>query len=290
LSAATPPARGAVVVTGASSGIGEACALHLDARGFRVFAGVRREEDAGRLRAQASERLSTLILDVTDQRAIDASAAAVDAAVGAAGLAGLVNNAGVAEPGVLEYLSLDRLRHQLEVNVVGQIAVTQAFLPALRRARGRVVNMGSISGRLAPPFIAPYAMSKHAIEAFSDALRLELRPWGIQVALIEPGSIVTPLWGKGLATADEVLAELPEEAHHRYDPYVGPARAAIDRIGRAGAPASAVAEAVARALEARRPKTRTLVGADARLQALLRAWVPDRLRDRLVALQLKLPR
>ncbi len=278
--------RGAVVITGASTGIGEACALHLDARGWRVFAGVRRDADGARLRASASERLVPLRIDVTDQGSLDAAAALVAGAVGQTGLAGLVNNAGVALPGPLEFLSRERLRDQFEVNVIGLVATTQAFMPSLRRARGRIVNMGSISGRLATPFVGPYAMTKHALEAYSDALRVELHPWKLHVALIEPGTIATPIWDKGMATADAVLAEIPEEAHRLYDAQMTPARETMYRLGRAGIPPERVADAVAHALESRRPKTRYVVGRDAKIEAMLRRWLPDRVLDFAVRRQL----
>ena len=172
--------QGAIVITGASTGIGAGCALRMDQRGYRVFAGVRREEDGERLRAMASDRLTPLMIDVTIQRSIDDAAAAVDAATGDHGLAGLVNNAGVAITGPVEYLSVDRYREQFEVNYFGQIAVTQAFLPAIRRAGGRIVTMGSIAGRASAPFLSPYAGTKHALEALTDSLRGELAPWGHQ--------------------------------------------------------------------------------------------------------------
>ena len=177
--------RTAVVITGASTGIGAASAVELARRGFCVFAGVRKDDDGGRLKDQ-SPQIVPLLLDVTDTRQIAAAAEHVGRAVGDAGLAGLVNNAGIVVAGPLEILPLDRLRLQLEVNVVGQIAVTQAFLPLLRKARGRIVNIGSFNGRIASPYLAPYAASKHALEAITNALRSELRAWRIRVSVIEP--------------------------------------------------------------------------------------------------------
>src|SRR6266568_4897165 len=162
---------GSVVVTGASTGIGEACALRLDRRGFRVFAGVRREVDGGALKQKASSRLTPILLDVTDASSIKSAAAAVVAALGEEGLSGLVNNAGIAIAGPLEFLPIDELRRQFEVNVIGQIAVTQAFLPLLRKGHGRIVNMGSIAGKSALPFTGPYCASKFALEALTDSLR-----------------------------------------------------------------------------------------------------------------------
>ena len=214
-------ARGAVVVTGASTGIGEACALQLDRMGFSVFAGVRREADGKALEQKASGRLTPVFIDVADEVSIASAVETVSAAVGDAGLAGLVNNAGIAVPAPIELVPLDALRRQLEVNVIGQVSVTQAFLPLVRKAQGRIVNMGSIAGRLAIPFLGPYCMSKFAMEALTDSLRVELRPWGIKVSLVEPGRISTPIWGKGIATGHELMKD-------RHNTLYGPLAAAIE--------------------------------------------------------------
>ncbi len=281
--------RKSVVITGASTGIGRACALRLDRMGWRVFAGVRNADHGAALRAEASSRLTPIIIDVTDGGSISAAAELVAAAVGDAGLAGLVNNAGISVPGPLEFVPIEDLREQLEVNVVGQVAVTQAFLPMLRQRTGRVVFMGSISGKMATPFLGPYAASKFAIEAIADALRMELRPWGIEVAVVEPGSIATPIWEKGQAQADALEARLSARAHELYDPAVAAVRKAAREAEQRGIPADHVARVVARALTVRKPKTRYVVGGDARLQALLAAIAPDRLRDRLVSRFMGLP-
>src|SRR3990172_8450526 len=183
-----------VVITGASTGIGEACALRLDKLGWRVFARVRKEADAERLKNEGSERLTPAFIDVTDEGSIMKAEETVRAVVGEAGLAGLGDNAGVGIHGPLEFLPIEDLRRQLEVNTIGQIAVTQAFLPLIRKGRGRIVNIGSIGGKMATPFLGPYAASKFAMEALTDSLRQELRPWDIHVAIVEPGSIATPIW------------------------------------------------------------------------------------------------
>jgi NAD(P)-dependent dehydrogenase (short-subunit alcohol dehydrogenase family) len=278
-SAAGTARKGAVVVTGASSGIGEACARHLDRIGFDVFAGVRREEDAAALRARASSRLRTVLLDVTDAGSIERSARTLLDATGDGGLAGLVNNAGVVVPGVLEFLDLDSLRRQLEINVVGQVAVTQAFAGALRRARGRVVNIGSIGGRVALPFIGPYSASKFALAALNDSLRLELQPWGIGVSLVEPGSVTSRIWEKSDAAADAVLGSLPREAIELYGGAIAAMRATSSKFERQGIPADRVARVVEHALTARRPRARYLVGPDARAQAFARWLLPTRWLD-----------
>lgn len=272
-----------VIITGASTGIGAACALYLDRLGWRVFAGVRKAVDGEVLQQQASKWLVPVLLDVTDPASIAAAVDTVAAIVGQEGLAGLVNNAGIALSGPLEFLPIAELRRQFEVNVIGQVAVTQAFLPLLRQGRGRVVNMGSISGRVAMPFLGPYAASKFALEALTDSLRVELRPWGIEVAIIEPGSIATPIWEKSLALADELIRHLPPRGHKLYGAALAAARERGIHAGLAGIPPDAVARVVAHALTAKRPKTRYLVGRGLWLALLFAKFIPDRLRDWLIA-------
>ena len=278
-----------IVITGASTGIGRACAMHFDQLGFSVLAGVRRDADGAALRSAASDRLTPLPIDVTDAGSIAAARAQVEAAAGGRGVHGLVNNAGVGVGGPLEFVPLDDLRRQLEVNVIGQVAVTQAFLPMLRQARGRIVYIGSIAGRMATPFIAPYAASKFALEAITDALRVELRPWGIGVAIVEPGSIATPIWEKAKDTTKQVSDDLPPEGHELYGAAVSSLREVMADFEKRAIPAERVAKAVAHALLSKRPKTRYLVGTDARIQAALAAVVPDRINDRLIARQMHLP-
>lgn len=266
----------AVLVTGASTGIGRASALHMAERGWDVWAAVRRLKDA-----PEHGRVRPLRIDVTDA----ASIAAAAAEVGETPLAGLVNNAGVAVAGPVEFLDLEELRRQFEVNLVGQVAVTQAFLPAIRRGTGRVVFIGSIGGRTHPPFASAYGASKAAVAAVADALRRELRPWGLQVSLIEPGTIATPIWEKGEPEAEALLRALPEEGRALYgETFARLARMAIG-MGRKGRPAEAVAKVVEHALTASRPKTRYLVG-DARIQAPLLGLLPDRVGDALIARQI----
>ena len=245
-----------VLVTGASSGIGAACAVRLRNRGWRVLAGVRR---AG----AAPDGCEELIVDVTDPPALELGE-----------LHGLVNNAGVAVAGPLEFLPPDELRRQLEVNVVGQLRMTQLCLPALRKARGRVVNMGSASGLNALPLLGAYAMSKFALEAMTDSLRVELEPWGIHVAIVEPGTIRTPIWTRE-------RPEPPQEALALYGARLDAFRRLAVKRGTSGAPPEAVADAVEHALTAEKPKTRYLVGRDAKLRARVEL-LPDRLRDRVL--------
>jgi NAD(P)-dependent dehydrogenase (short-subunit alcohol dehydrogenase family) len=270
---------GSVVVTGASTGIGEATATHLKSLGFEVLAGVRKDEDAERLRGQG---VTPVKLDVIEADSIAAAREEIEQATGGR-LFGLVNNAGIAVAAPLEYIPIDRLRHQLEVNLIGQVAVTQALLPLLRAAKGRIVNVSSIGGRIALPLASPYAASKFALEAVSDSLRRELRHLGVEVVVIEPGGIKTPIWKKGNAAADELLEQVPEEAEALYGDLVAAVRAETDKIEKErGLPPSAVAEVIGTALTAKKPKTRYLVGRDAKMRAAIAKRVPDRVMDSLI--------
>jgi NAD(P)-dependent dehydrogenase (short-subunit alcohol dehydrogenase family) len=271
-----------VLVTGSSTGIGRAAALRLDRDGWRVFAGVRREEDAESLRAEGSERLVPVMLDVTDAAQIAGAAEMIGERVGEAGLDGLVNNAGIAVLSPLETIPLEDFRRQIEVNLTGQVAVTQAMLPLVRRAGGRVVFVSSIGGRMALPFGAPYHAAKFGVEAVADCLRQELRPWKIDVAVIEPGSIDTPIWERGEQIADEVAARAPAAQEELYGQTIERFRAAVRRTAARGIAPEKVAKAVAHALTARRPRTRYVVGADARGQSLARRLLSDRAFDALV--------
>ena len=277
--------RGAVVITGSSTGIGRACALRLDRAGFRVFAGVRRAEDGESLRAAASPRLEPLIVDVVDEAGIAAAAERVGEAAGGR-LAGLVNNAGVVVPGAVEAVRLDDFRRQLEVNVVGQVAVTQAFLAMIRAARGRVVFMSSVGGRGGLPFLSAYNASKAAISAVGDSLRQEMRPFGVSVSIIEPGAIATPFWGKGEAQAPQIQAEMSDELQQLYRERLERVRALSAKTEARGRPPDTVAEAVEHALTASKPKTRYLVGIDAKIQGTAMNLLPDRAFDRVVEREL----
>ncbi len=284
---------GAVVVTGASTGIGRATALHLAELGFRVFAGVRREADAALLRESKLPGLEPLFLDVTDSAQIAAAAERVAAATGPAGIAGLVNNAGIGVAGMLEFMPLEDLRRQFEVNVVGLVAVTQAFLPLVRRRSpdpGRIVHVGSSSGYLSAPLVGAYSASKFAVEAIADSMRLELAPWRILVSLVEPGAIDTPIFDKTNAEADARLAALPDEARRLYQPTIDAIRSSVAKRVGAASPPETVARAIAHALLAARPRTRYRVGFDAKLQWALATLLPARARDWVLARYLGLPR
>jgi len=282
--------QGAVVITGASTGIGRATARYLAERGFRVFAGVRRDEDAEALRQERAGRLTPLRVDVTDRGSIESAAREVEAALGGEGLRGLVNNAGIGIGAPLEFIDLDELRRQLEVNVIGPIAVTQAFLALIRACHGRVVNVGSIGGRIAQPMLGPYNASKFALEALSDSLRMELAPWGIHVSLVEPGSIATAIWEKTDAYAERMIPTLGPRARELYGTAIGAVLDAARTLSKQAIAPEAVSKAIHHALTARRPRTRYLVGTDARVQAVLARFVPDRARDAVLLRFLRYPR
>jgi NAD(P)-dependent dehydrogenase (short-subunit alcohol dehydrogenase family) len=272
--------RGTVVVTGASTGIGEASARQLSRLGFDVVAGVRSEEAASRAREAGLEPVR---LDVTDAGSVAAAAAFVEARVGDRGLDGLVNNAGVAVSGPVELVPLDEWRRQLEVNLIGQVAVTQALLPALLRRRGRVVMVSSIGGRVAAPLFGPYSASKFGLEAVSDALRREVAELGVRVVIVEPGAIATPIWDKGITVGDEIVARGDPTARARYARLIDRIRAAAEANARDGLPPSAVAEVIGEAMTAEKPRTRYLVGREAKVRARLAQLLPDRALDALVA-------
>jgi NAD(P)-dependent dehydrogenase (short-subunit alcohol dehydrogenase family) len=270
-----------VLVTGASTGIGRATALLLSDRGFRVFAGVRRSEDATALVAEGAG-IVPIILDVTNEKHIAKAAQEIAAAVGTDGLSGLVNNAGIASAAPLEFVPIVDLRHQLEVNVVGQVAVTQAVLPLLRLARGRIVNVTSIGGLVAGQMLGPYNASKFALEAITHVLRQELAPWGIEVIAIEPGVIATPIWSTSSASADRMLEPVRDAVTELYGAQIESAQRMAVNATAKGLPPLEVAKVIERALTAERPRTRYAVGVDAKIGAALLARLPDRTRDRLL--------
>jgi NAD(P)-dependent dehydrogenase (short-subunit alcohol dehydrogenase family) len=273
----------AVLVTGASTGIGEATATLLAAHGFRVFAGVRKAEDFARWQLPSSGNVVPVTLDVTDEDSIRAARAEIEHELRGRGLYGLVNNAGVALGGPLECTSMSIVRRVFEVNVYGALTVTQAMLPLVRRERGRIVNMSSISGRVAFPFAGQYAASKFALRALSDSLRVELRRWGVEVVMIEPGQIATPIWKKGIADCEQSQADWSDEARAFYGPTM---TALLKHVsGVRGLPPERVAEAVLRALTARRPKTCYVVGRDSRMLRWI-GRLPPRWRDWLFARQI----
>jgi NAD(P)-dependent dehydrogenase (short-subunit alcohol dehydrogenase family) len=272
-----------VLITGASTGIGRATALRLDRAGRRVFAGVRRDEDAASLRDAGSERLTPLMLDVTDAVQIAAAAERIGAELGESGLDGLVNNAGIGLLGPLETLPIEDFRRAVEVNLIAQVAVTQALLPQVRAARGRIVFVSSVGGRMAMPFGSPYHAAKFGLEAVADCLRRELRPWGIGVVVIEPGSIATPIWDRAGRAAEEISARVPQAQEALYGTMLERFHAAVERTAGRGISPEKAAETIDRALTSPRPRTRYPVGSDARGQLLAARLLPDRLLDRVIA-------
>jgi NAD(P)-dependent dehydrogenase (short-subunit alcohol dehydrogenase family) len=273
------------VVTGASSGVGEATARALAARGFHVLAGVRRQEDADRL---AAERIEPVILDITEPGQVAATAERVAAAEEGRRLAALVNNAGIAVNAPVETIPMAEWRRQFEVNFFGQVAMTQALLPALLAARGRVVNVSSIGGRVAGPTYGAYSASKFALEAMSDALRREVGRFGVRVIVIEPGAVATPIWGKGIATAQELGATWSEEQRARYGDLAAAALEQAAAQDEDGIDPSEVGRVIADAIEDPKPRTRYLVGRDAKVLARIARVLPDRAVDRLIARNLGL--
>jgi NAD(P)-dependent dehydrogenase (short-subunit alcohol dehydrogenase family) len=276
----------AVVVTGAGKGIGHACVLRLAKGGYRVYAGVRKLEDGQRLRAESGVDVIPVVLDVTQPQIIKDAASFIKSDIAGMSLLGLVNNAGIAIAGPLEFLPIEELRRQLEVNVIGQVAVTQAFLPMLRASHGRIVNIGSIAGKSAMPMTGPYAASKFALEAITDSLRVELMAAGVDVIIIEPGVIATPIWETSLAAADKIMSGLPREAFKFYGRIIEAAKERARGATERGQPADVVARVVEEALTSNRPKTRYVIGRDAHVRKLFQL-LPDRWRDRLIARQLE---
>jgi NAD(P)-dependent dehydrogenase (short-subunit alcohol dehydrogenase family) len=286
MTASTSGVRGSVLLTGASTGIGRATARYLAERRLRVFAGVRRDEDAASLRAEGLAELVPIRLDVTRAEEIAAARAEIAsalAAMGEAGLAGVVNNAGLALPAVQEFIEVDDFRRQIEVNLIAVVAVNRAFFSLVRAARGRIVNIGSLGGYNAAPFLGPYAASKFALEGLTDSLRRELRPFGLEVALVEPGSIATPIWEKSLGYGEELKRKLPAEALPLYAPLLEKIENYARNAARRGIPAERVARAIHHALTAARPRTRYRVGLDANLMRVLTRVLPDRAMDAIVS-------
>jgi NAD(P)-dependent dehydrogenase (short-subunit alcohol dehydrogenase family) len=236
-----------------------------------------------------TERVFPFYLDVTDEKSIRDAADHIALQVGEIGLAGLINNAGIAVGCPLEVIPIEQLRRQFEVNVFGLIAVTQSLLPLLRRGQGRIINMGSIAGRATIPVMGPYSASKFALEALTDALRLELRQWGIHVSVIEPGAIATPIWEKSLKASTELRAIVPSADITRYAELMLRIKEAVGKAAERAIPPEAVVKAVVHALTAARPRTRYLVGTDAKIRAWMMKWLPDRLNDRLLSWILNLP-
>jgi NAD(P)-dependent dehydrogenase (short-subunit alcohol dehydrogenase family) len=280
-----------VVITGASSGLGRACALHLARAGFQVFAGVRRTEDGERLRGAATGRLTPVILDVTDEKSVREAVRAVGEDTGENGVWGLVNNAGIAVTAPLECVRPELLRRQLDTNVVGQLAVIQGFLPLLRAGGGRIVNVTSGLGNVAIPYLGAYAAAQFAKEALSDALRRELGPQRIPVSVVQPGAIMTPIWGKMSAEAGRTIEGAEEPVRELYqDTFLRFLETNEQQARNSRKTPDDVAGTVFRALLAKRPRTRYGVGSDATGGRILARLLPDRAIDRIFGSIVRAPR
>jgi len=275
------------LVTGSSTGIGRATTLHLARQGWTVLAGVRRSSDGDALVDEQAGDVRPIMLDVTEAAHLEALPGVLDEVCGGAGLHALVNNAGFALARPIEVVDLDALRRQFEVNVIGVVAVTQQALPALRRAgapKARIVNIGSTGSRATPRYMGPYTSSKHALVGINDALRQEVRDWGIEVVLLEPGAIATPIWDKGKAEIAEVQQDPDDPMTTLYPQALPEMTRVVHQQARKGIPPEAVADVVWTALTARRPRARYPVGRDAVLATFLGRHMPPRWMDRLITL------
>ncbi|GHO98236.1 short-chain dehydrogenase/reductase [Reticulibacter mediterranei] len=279
--------RGAVLITGAAGGLGVATVRQLDALGFQVFAGVRKAADGERLQREISSRIIPVLLDVTDSDSITRAAQMVTKALGSAGLAGLVNNAGLIVEGPIELTPIAEIRKEFEVCVLGPVAVTQAFLPLLRKARGRIVNVGALSGLVTLPYYGIISAAKTALESFTDALRGELLPWGISISIVEPGALQTEIFDKSGASAQQTRQQFSAQQQQLYASGLAALSKTIASQHRDN-PSIAVA-AITHALTSRRPKTRYPVGQIAGALVFLRV-LPDRLRDTLLLRSIGIPR
>lgn len=272
----------AVVITGASSGIGKSSALFLAERGFRVFAGVRKDSDAQTLRTESNDNLIPIMLDVTKEELIHQATQTVSKQLDGVHVLGLVNNAGVTASGPVEFLPLDDLRALWEVNVIGIVTVTQAFMPLLRQVqRGHIINISSFGGTISSPFLSPYHASKFALEAISDSLRMELKPWNINVTVLKPASIKTPIWDKAVNEYESLMARMPPEAQDYYGDALKKVTQSRQDFDAKGGDPQIVAEALYKVLSSPTPPTRRLLALNPFIFAFLR-WLPDRWRDRLV--------
>jgi NAD(P)-dependent dehydrogenase (short-subunit alcohol dehydrogenase family) len=274
------PVRGPVLVTGSGGGIGGAIAQRLAERGFRVYAGLRTQAAVAAFPRQAGGRIVPILLDVADEANVESAARAITSEAGAEGLSGLVNSAGIIVDGPLELIPVENFRRQFEVNVTGPFAVTRALLPALRRGRGRVVNIGAVSARMTPPFFGPIAASKAALASLTDAMRMEFAPFGIEVALIEPGGIQTGIWGAAVEMQSEGFKSQAPEMVELYRPALQAMREAFARFG-ADRPDVVVDAVLAALLSIGKPKPRVLVGKGTSQMAFL-GRLPIRMRDRML--------
>ncbi len=274
--------KGSIVITGASTGMGEHCALGLDKLGYRVFAGVRKSEDGERLKRESTGNLTPVIVDVVNESQVKEAVRTVEQALGGQLLTALWNNAGISVNAPIEFLPLNDLRRQLDVNVIGQVVATQAFLPMIRKSKGRILITGSIGGFFTTPMLTPYCMSKYAMEALADGLRRELRRFGVHVILLEPGGIQSKIWEKGIGESETFIHNAPPEMMETYGWLVNALRRVAPMMARRSKSPQEVLDCVIHALESPRPKTRYRMGANSTAQKII-SWLPDRTQDALVA-------
>jgi NAD(P)-dependent dehydrogenase (short-subunit alcohol dehydrogenase family) len=266
-----------VLVTGAARGIGRSITEHLAERGWDVVAGVRRETDAASVTAANPARITPIILDVTDAAHLARLGAELPTR-----LDGIVNNAGIATVGPIESVTSEAWRNQLEVNVIGALAATRAVLPRLRDSRGRVIFISSVNGQLVMPMFGAYCASKFALEAAAEALRMELRPWHIPVSVVEPAQTDTDMWRTADTVVQEMESALSDDQRTLYARHIAGMRKLIPMARRMAVAPERVAEVVERALTARRPRPRYVVGAVPRAQAALTSHLPITVRDRVI--------
>lgn len=285
----------AVLITGASTGIGRSTALLLDQQGFLVFAGVRKAKDGQSLQKEASNRLTPVILDVTDPKTIEMAYEQVKIAVRDSGLRALINNAGIVSTGAIEYTSMEKAKEVFDVNLFGVLSVTQAFLPLLRLANGqngvyaRILNVGSIGGRVPMPFLSFYNASKAALASVCASLRMELAPWNIEVILIEPGAILTPIWDKGKSEGKAALQSLSDKGQAYYGKTLERIDEGSRKLSESGISPEVAAQSILKALTTPDPKTRYLIGKDAHMMAFMAKWIPDRWLEKMFFSRFGLP-
>ena len=268
-----------ILVTGASTGIGWATSLELAEKGWRVFAAVRKEADAKKLREASSNKITPVIMDIVDYESVKRGAREIENALGGAGLDALFNNAGISVQGPLEIIPIELFEQQIRVNVFGHIFVTQTFLPLIRKAQGRIVFTSSESGKITLPLMAPYSASKFALEAVANAFRIELRPWKIRVSSVELQTIKTPMWEKIDTSTEKLIASLPQQARDLYQNELKTLSVFPKWQAGMGISMKKAVRVIIRALSARSPKARYLVGYEARLliysHAITPTWMMD---------------
>lgn len=274
----------AILITGTSSGIGRACALHLDELGYKIYAGVRKKTDGEKLKLEATENLSPLILDVTNTDSIIEAVSTVEEETGGQ-LFGLINNAGIGQSGALEIAPVSAARKLMDVNVIGLMAVTKACIPMLRESSGRIINIGSTSCFLAFPGASAYSASKFAVRAISDSLRLELKPLGVSVTLVAPGAVESEIWDKGKAFRDGISRDNDPEIVRLYEPLIKFGSKLTEIVKKI--PASVVAKEVVKALSVKKPKPYYIVGNDAK-GAAKTAKLPRRLLDWIISKRIQI--